>query len=303
MNVLITGVNGFIGKNLSLYLLSKGYSLFGFDISKNCIVSGLDSYISGSVLDFEKIQSAMQGMDIVVHLAAITNHNDIINNKFKSLDLNLRGTINTIKAFNNSKIAKKFIFGSTGKVYGLVNNSPIEEGCCARPLNILGKSKLITEQIIDFYSCADKDYTILRMFQVYGSDQSDNFLIPTIFNQLDNIESSNQEITLGDIKAKRDYVHIDDVCNAFLKVVKSENLVNNVNIFNICTGVPSSAENIVSIIEKIGKIDINIRTDKKLLRNDEMNVEFGSNGKAKKMLNWNPKVSLYMGIERIISSL
>ena len=299
MNVLITGVNGFIGKNLSTYLLKKGYKVYGFDINKKCNVLGLTSYFSGSVLDLEKIQIAMKNVDIVVHLAAITNHNDIVNNKFKTLDLNLRGTVNTLKAFNNSKTTKKFIFGSTGKVYGCVNNSPIKEEDCTRPLNILGKSKLITEQIIDFYSRNDKSYTIFRMFQVYGPDQRGSFVIPTIFNQLNNDKNKEPEITLGDIKAKRDYVHIDDVINAFLKVIENKDLTKNLNTFNVCTGIPNSVEDIISFIEKIRGVNIRVKLDRKLLRNDEIDVEFGSNCKAKEMLDWRPKISLYEGINKI----
>jgi GDP-4-dehydro-6-deoxy-D-mannose reductase len=303
MNILLTGVNGFMGQKLSIYLLSQGYSVFGFDLTKKTIVKGLKSYISGSVLDDKKILDAVENMDVVIHLAAITSHKEIIDNKFKTLNLNLNGTVNVLNAFNNSSRAKKFIFSSTGKVYGTTNENKIEETYGVHPLNILGKSKYITERVVDFYSRNDKEYCILRIFQAYGLNQSDNFLIPTILNQLNGISKKNLEVTLGDIKAKRDYVHIDDVCNAFLKIVEKDDLLNGVETFNICTGVASSAEDIIIIIEKLKKIQIKIKVNESLFRIDERDIEVGSYQKAKEKLGWSPKVTLYDGLKQIINTL
>lgn len=303
MNILLTGINGFIGQKLALTLLNQDHSLFGFGLSKKCLVDGVSSYISGSVLDYGKILNAVENMDIVIHLAAITSHKEIVDNKFETLELNLNGTVNVLRAFNNSIKSKKFIYSSTGKVYGTTSRSKIEESHSVDPLNILGKSKYITERIIDFYARDDKEYSILRIFQAYGLNQNDNFLIPTILKQLNNFSSDNPTLTLGDISAKRDYVHIDDVCNAFLKIVEKDVFFAGAETYNICTGVPSSARDIVSVIEKLKKIQIKININEKLFRKDEMDYEFGSYKKAKEKLGWTPKLTLYDGLDKIINNL
>mgnify|MGYP003685863017 FL=1 len=119
-----------------------------------------------------------------------------------------------------------------------------------------------------------------------------------------NVHSKkNQVINLGDIKAKRDYVHIDDVCNAFLSVVKTESLSKGVETYNICSGVATSAEDIVHIIQKLRKLNIQININEVLFRSDEMDIEFGSNYKAKEMLDWSPEISLKDGLLNIINKL
>jgi UDP-glucose 4-epimerase len=295
MNVLLTGINGFIGRNLAYHLLRQGYGVVGIGTSKNCVVNDISAYYSGTILDNDLISKVIKNVDVIIHLAALTSHTDIVNNKFRTLEINLKGTQNILDAFNCSERAHKIIYSSTGKVYGEIKQVPITEKSPTKPLNILGKSKLITEQLIDFYSDSDKDFTIFRIFQIYGPNQQNNFLIPTILSQVDNICKKKVKIVLGDIKAKRDYVYVDDVINAFIKAIEVKNK-SNLNIFNICTGQPSSAEEIVEIIAvKLG-IHVDIEINKKLFRSDEMDVEYGSYKKAQNFLEWSPKFTLEQGL-------
>ena len=295
MNVLLTGINGFIGKNLAVHLLKRGYGVIGIDLSKDCVVNDILAYYSGTILDSDLINKVTKNIDVIIHLAALTAHSDIVNNKFRNLEINLRGTQTILDALKNSERARKFIYSSTGKVYGKIKQVPITEKSPTKPLNILGKSKLITEQLIDFYSDNEKDFTIFRIFQIYGPNQQNNFLIPTILSQVNNVYRKEVTIVLGDIKAKRDYVYVDDVINAFIKAIEVKNKTN-LNIFNICSGKPSSAEEIVEIIaEKLG-IRVDIEINKKLLRPDEMDIEYGSYKKAHNFLEWSPKFTLEQGL-------
>jgi len=301
MNVLITGINGFIGRNLAAHLSKRGYGVIGIDISKDCVVNHISAYYSGSILDNDLISKVIKNVDVIIHLAALTSHTDIVNNKFRTLEINLKGTQNILDAFNCSERAHKFIYSSTGKVYGEIKQVPITEKSPTKPLNILGKSKLITEQLIDFYSDSDKDFTIFRIFQIYGPNQQNNFLIPTILSQVDNICKKKVKIVLGDIKAKRDYVYVDDVINAFIKAIEVKNKTN-LNIFNICTGKPSSAEEIVEIIAVQLGIHVDIEINKKLFRSDEMDVEYGSYKKAQNFLEWSPQFTLEQGLINTIEN-
>ncbi len=299
MNILITGINGFIGKNIAANLSKSGHHIIGVGTSKKSELSTICEYHSVSVLDQKVIYKLVEDVDLVIHLAAITAHNEIVDNKFETLDINLNGTKNILNAFNKSKKAQKFIYASTGKVYGKINNLPLTEESATSPLNILGKSKLIAEKIIDFYSNHEKTYVVFRIFQAYGPGQLKSFLIPTIFSQLDLKNNGTQSLTLGDIKAKRDYVFIEDISSAFEAVVNSD-LPKGINLFNLSSSIPKSAEEIISMIERLFGLNIKVNVNKKLLRSDEESIEYGSYEKAWKELGWQPLISMEDGLMKTI---
>jgi len=292
MEILITGVNGFIGHHLANGLIARGYSITGLGQEKECLVKGISSYFTGSVLDKGLIQKVMESVEVVIHLAALTGHKDIVDNRFTALEINFLGTKNVLDAFSKSKAAKKFIYSSTGKVYGRAE-LPFSEQQTPNPLNILGKSKLITEKLIDFYNDNKKEFIILRIFNAYGPKQSQNFLIPTILGQLDS-----NKIVLGDVKAKRDYVYIEDVIKAFISAIEKK--MQGLSIFNVCTRKSTSAEEIVEIVSKIKGIEIKVKNNSSRLRSDEVDVEYGLYDKAKDVLGWEPKYGVKEGLTHMI---
>lgn len=294
MTVAITGVNGFIGKNLTAQLQGKGYQIFGLGQQEKPDTN-LSLYIKGSVLENDKIEQLLKDADCVVHLAAITSNKEIMSNPRKAEEINLQGTKNILEVFRKSK-AKKLIFPSTGKVYGEIKYLPIDENHPTIPKNILGKSKLKAEKLMESYKNFDKQIFIFRIFNVYGPGNQ-NYLIPTILNQISGKEN---EITLGDINAKRDYLYVDDLVDAFMLAIE-KGAKEDLSIYNICSGVSSSAREIVNLISKIKNVRISVKVNPKLLRKDESPNEYGSFKLARKELGWYPKVSLEDGLRKMLN--
>lgn len=298
MKILITGINGFIGQHLGRVLVKREHQILGLGRDKHCVIKGIRAYYSGSILDKKLVEKATKDVEVIVHLAALTSYADIINNKFEALETNFLGTKNVLDAFLKPKTTKKFLYASTGKLYGKIVHLPICEDHPTNPLNILGKSKLITERLIDFYSDNKKEFVIFRIFNIYGPGQNKNFLIPTILSQ---VNQGKTEIVLGDIKAKRDYVYIDDLVNAFILAIEKKRYLG-ISTYNICTGIGSSAWEIVKIISKIKGVDIKVKSNPALIRRDEMKDEYGSYARAKKYLGWKPKISLTEGFRKLTNS-
>lgn len=296
MRILITGINGFIGLHLAEKLLKRGHFVTGIGRTKKCKIPDIKTYYEGSVLDKKLLEKAIKDVEIVIHLAAITSHKEIVDKKAKAIATNLLGTKNVLHVFSNSK-ARKFLYPSTGKVYGKVLYLPITENHPTNPLNILGKSKLEVEKLIDFYNNNQKEFIIFRIFNAYGPSQREGFLIPAILKQ---IHEGKKEIVLGDIDARRDWVYIDDLINAFILAIEKKGY-KGLSAYNICTGVGSSARDIVKIISKVKGLDIKVRVDPKLLRPDEMKDEYGSFEKTQRILGWKPKVNLKDGLQRLLS--
>jgi len=302
MKVLITGVNGFIGRRLAGALAARSHAVIGFDLQPEPAVEGLEAYFEGSVLDAVRLEEAIRGADAVVHLAALTAHQDIVDNRFQTFEINFLGTKHVLDAFRQSKSAKKFLYSSTGKVYGTIQDLPISEEHPTIPLNALGKSKLMTEQLIDFYSGQGKEQIIFRIFNVYGPGQKENFLIPTILSQLESARAGSRvDIMLGDVEAARDYVYLDDVVEAFVQALEGPGQPG-LSIYNLCTGRATNAREIVSSIGGIMNLEIKIYVNKRLVRPDEMAVEYGSFERARRQLGWTPRCSLEEGLKETIEN-
>lgn len=287
--VFISGVNGFIGQALAKALLSKGYKVSGLGTSKKCDIKGVN-YKSCDVLDGKKLIKLSNGHDVYIHLAAITTHDEIVNHATQTLQINWQGTYNMLEAFTQNK-GKHFLYASTGKVYGDFKSLPIKEADPCNPLNILGKSKYICERLIDFFAKTNPahQYSILRIFNIYGEGQKESFLVPTIIKQL-----KSSSIKLGDIKAKRDYLYKDDLVSAFIKVIEKNK--STINIFNVGSGKAYSAEEIAKTLGVITGKKLTIKSNSKKIRGDELDTEYCSNQKLKG-LGWKQNFTLKKGLE------
>lgn len=301
MKVLITGINGFLGQNLSRAFMAAGHEVVGLGRQDQCVIDVCE-YFSGSVLDQAIVQRSCKGVQAIIHLAALTAHNELVDNRFNALELNFLGTKHVLDAFILSDTAEKFIFSSTGKVYGHILSVPIFEEHTCRPLNVLGKSKYLTEQLIDFYAHTNKQFVSLRIFNVFGPNQRSNFLIPTILSQLKSPQTfPKQRIVLGDIYVQRDYMYIDDLTHAFLLTLQYP-LLHGLNTFNVASGIGVTPKKIVGKIASIMDIRIDIKVNKSLFRNDEKDVEYGSFEKINQTLGWEQQISLTDGLQRTIEA-
>ncbi|MCQ2740327.1 MAG: NAD(P)-dependent oxidoreductase [bacterium] len=297
MNILVTGGNGFIGRKLCDKLAADNNIICIGRHNHNfekCVYKKIDILDKNSLEDlFKKYK-----FDIVYHLASVTFHDEIVNNKEKSLEISLNGTQNLITLFNKYCNNAQFVYSSTGKVYGGYHKEAINENTPAIPENILGKSKYLTEKIIDYYCTDNKtnNFIILRIFNVYGSGQRDSFVIPHIINSIKN----NQTIPLGNIDDKRDYIHVNDVISCLELISKKRLLESNIEIYNLATKKTNSVRDILNILEKLLNKKINIAIEDNRKRSDEYSVEFGDYAKLKKAYNWEPKIPIEDGLKLIL---
>lgn len=298
--VLVTGSDGFIGSNLVKKLLESGRTVYGISLADQTdITHEKFTYSSIDILDCDAIDTLFSSVrfDSVVHLAALTTHDEMVNRKARTLRINLDGVLNVLSAARESAV-RKIVYASTGKVYGSIESLPISETHPARPTNILGKTKLIAEQLFDFFADdAPFESVILRIFNVYGPGQRDYFLVPTIVSQL---QSGNDSIVLGNITDRRDYVYIDDVVDAIMHVLATPFDTPLVHL-NVGTGRSYCARDIVDQIGMILNRDINIVTDQKRFRKDEFPDEYADITRLKN-IGWNPNYSLCEGLRKTVQA-
>lgn len=286
-NILITGGAGFIGSNLSEYLLNKGYNIIVVDDLSTGKIKNLSNtkvkFYKRDVLDIDKIKFKKK-IDIIIHLAAkaeilISKDKEGIYSK-SNLD-----ALQSLLNFASKKKIKKFIFASSASIYGDTMNKKISESFSSDPKHFYAYTKLIGEKMIMNYSKINKfNYTIFRFFNIYGK-KSTAVVAKFIAQKL-----QNKRITIfGNGKQKRDFLHVDDLSFAILQSIKAKK--SNNEIYNLGSGKPKSIIDLKNIISTHSD---HIFLDK---RNDDIEISISNISKIKKHLNWLPKVSFSKGIK------
>ncbi len=265
MNILITGGAGFIGRYLVEHLSDNNQITIYDDLSNSSIekISFLIDrgvkFIKGDIMDFEKLLESTKNFDVMIHLAAKSDVVESIIHPKDTINVNVNGTINILKCCVQNKI-KKIIFASSAAVYGNCNLS-ITEKSKTEPLSPYGKSKLDAEEQIRIF--ADKfrfDAMILRIFNVYGKGQNDQYA-GVISKFLKNISENKPLVIYGDGNQTRDFVSVYDVVEAFECAILS----NHTNTYNIASGKSISINELADIIILVSgkKLDVIHKEQKK----------------------------------------
>ena len=289
-NILITGGAGFIGSNLSEYLINKGYHVVVVDDLSTGKLKNLSNskikFYKKDILDINKINFNKK-IDIIIHLAAKA---EILIAKDKE-EIYSKSNLNALQSllnFASQKKIKKFIFASSASIYGDTKNKKISETYRSDPKHFYAYSKLIGEKMIINYSKINNfNYTIFRFFNVYGI-KSTAVVAKFIAQKL-----QNKKITIfGNGKQKRDFLQIGDLNHAILQSIKIKKSKNQ--IYNLGSGKPESIINLKKIISR--KKD-HIFLDK---RNDDIEISISNIAKIKKHLKWSPKISFIKGVTEMM---
>jgi UDP-glucose 4-epimerase len=315
--ILVTGAGGFIGSNLvralfqdknyELVLTNKSYPKYDFselsDSDESLTFHDLDIMNRHSVFDFFKNKE----IDTCVHLAAEVNVEDSIRNPNKTMDVNVKGTINILDACYHNHV-ENFLFASSAAVYGHPMKLPITEEHQLNPISPYGISKLHAENHVSSYMNSKKirNAISLRIFNAYGEGQIGNVSVITRFAK--KLSEGLAPVIYGTGNQKRDFVSINDVVNAMLLSIKAlqdggDRLVSTTPlIFNIGTGVATTIKDLCEQMIKISGLDLR---PSYVEGNGEadINASCADITKAKKYLNFTPSTNLSLDLERIISSM
>jgi NAD dependent epimerase/dehydratase len=307
-SVLITGADGFIGSHLTELLVQSGYKVRAFVYYNSFNSNGwLDTLsnetknkieiFSGDIRDPNGVREAMNGIEIVFHLAALIAIPFSYHSPDSYIDTNVKGTLNILQAARDSNV-KRILITSTSEVYGTAQFVPITELHPKQPQSPYSASKIGADAIADsFYRSFDLPITIVRPFNTYGPRQSARAVIPTIISQLLN---GSQEIKLGEITPTRDLLFVKDTVNGFLKIAACEKLIGHE--VNIATqseiSVGDLAQQLINIINPTAKII----TDLIRLRPQKSEVFrlYGSNAKLKSFSGWEQEYTLELGLKETI---
>lgn len=296
--ILILGGSGFIGSNIAKYLCKKNKIILVSKTEKKKIKNKNIQIIKTDITKEEKLFTKIKKLKnlYIINCSGYINHKNI-EEKIKS-DVILNHYSLVQKIFENLSFNKvrKFIQIGSSDEYGS-NISPLTEDMREYPFSTYSFSKTASTHFLQMiYKTIGIRTTILRVFLAYGPGQDNKRFIPQIVSGCLN----NKKFPTSEGKQLRDFIYIDDLCRLVELIINSNNKKLDGEIFNVGTGKPIEIQQMIKKIVKIigkgqpmfGKI--------KYRPGENMSL-YPSIKKIKKVLKWEPKISLADGLKRTIS--
>ena len=279
MTSIITGSEGFIAKKL-IEKLHGEEDLIGLSRDDGDL----------SIISLNDLINKETKVDMVFHLAART----FVPNAWKKPEEFIKENIaSTLNVLNYCRLNKIPLLYMSAYIYGDQQELPIKENAAVLPSNPYAHSKLLCEQICEYYVQAfSLDITILRPFNVYGPGQDKNFLIPEIIEQI----KTKDKLVVDYLKPRRDYIHVEDLVEA---IIASSKIIKGFQVYNIGSGFSVSVKNIIELIEEIIGRSLEIE-ERNIIRNNELMDVVADISKASDSFSWKPKLTLKEGLKRIL---
>lgn len=261
---LITGVSGFIGSHLLESLLLQGHTVVGLDnfhsgkqenldavkskVGESCYQENF-TFVEGSVLSFDDCVAACQGVDYILHQAALVSVPLSYTVPQEMHAVNVTGTLNVFEAARRSEV-KCVVYASSSAVYGNQVNLPIAEDSVKKSESLYGLTKRECELIADIYY---KQFGLisvgLRYFNVYGPRQDVNSPYSGVITKwLNTFKQGNAPVVFGDGLATRDFVYVKDVVEANMYAAKAD--LNRPALINVGTGVQTTLIDLLDVMTK-----------------------------------------------------
>ncbi len=305
MNVLVTGGCGFIGSNLVRRLVNEGYNVSVVDdlcignlaTIEDLVESKKVRFINGDITLPKIAKEVTKNIDAVFHLAALIDANESADKPIPYFFTNVLGTVSMLEACVKNGVSR-FVFASSAAVYGNSKDLPLKESSPTKPIKPYGETKLLAEEYVKKYGNLSKlKTTTLRLFNVYGPNHSSSYS-GVITRFIERVSKGLDPIIYGDGEQTRDFVHIDDIINAFLLTLKRQSGIGET--FNIASGNPMSIRQLAELI-----IDLSSNNEISPIydeaRNGDIRHSYADISKAKLNLGYFPNVMLEQGLRELVS--
>ena len=301
MKIAITGGCGFIGSNLAEEL-SKDYEVVVIDdLSSGSLknIEGLDvEFVRGSVTDLELLKRVFRDVEYVFHHAAVVSVQESIDNPVRTNEVNVGGTLNVLMAARDAEV-EKVIYASSCAVYGDSNELPLKEDAKPNPKSPYAVTKLLGEYYCKVFNEVYGLKTVsLRYFNVYGPKQDFSSDYAAVIPKFIQAALNGGVLTIfGDGDQTRDFVYVRDVVKANLLAME----MNARGVFNVCTGVAVSINELASLI--LNLTDSSSQRIHLDARPGDIRHSVGDTEKAKRYLGFRAEYGIEEGLKETIEWL
>ena len=302
MKVLITGIDGFVGKHLSEYLLKKGYEVYGTTILDDYENNRIEVY-KMNLLDKKNVENVINEIkpSKIFHLAGQSAVGLSWENPTLTIDININGTLNLLEAVKvNTPETKILIVGSSDQ-YGIIKpeNIPVNEEHPQNPQSPYGISKKTQEDLCKLYAKAYKmNIIMVRPFNHIGSGQGKNFVVPDFASKIVEIEKGAiPTLKVGNLDTYRDFTDVKDIIRAYELLLKKGRVGE---VYNVGSGKEIKVSEILEKLLKMSTKIIKVEIDKEKFRPVDVPIIVCDNRKIKEDTGWQPEISIDDTLKEIL---
>lgn len=308
-SVLVTGAGGFIGSHLTERLVKEGatvramvhYNALGSRGWLQDTPAGADiEILPGDVTDRDSIEAAMNGVDIVFHLAALIAIPYSYLAPASYVATNVMGTVNILQAARKLG-TQRVLHTSTSEVYGTALRVPIDEDHPLQGQSPYSASKIGADKMAEaFHRSFGVPVVTIRPFNTFGPRQSARAVIPTIIAQC---LSGPSELRLGNVTPTRDFNFVGNTVDGYVKAATAADVIGET--INLGSGREISIRDLARLVANLTGTEVSFRTEEQRIRPKDSEVErlLADSTKATRLMGWKPTVPLEAGLKQTVDWL
>jgi GDP-4-dehydro-6-deoxy-D-mannose reductase len=299
---LITGGQGFVAQWAIRAMIGRGWSVTAAGIGQGTAEAVLSDderagvdWVTMDITEGEQIAAAIERAepDVVLHLAGISHVPDASRNPARAFDVNTVGTVRLLAQLTDRRRegrgdAVVLVIGSSEQ-YGrhALDEMPLDEQAEQRPLTLYAASKAGQElAALQAFRADGLRVICTRSFNHSGAGQAVSFVLPSLVARALAVAKHGGQLTIGNGDTVRDFLHVEDVVDAYLSLVE---MGTPGEVYNVCSGQGASIRTIAeSVLQRIG-VPTDISSDPALTRPVDVPVQIGSNAKIRRATGWTPR--------------
>ncbi len=295
--ILITGINGFVGRNFLQVLLEKSPNAEVYGIDRSFNTAEHFTPVECDLAERQKVKCVLSEIspDYIFHFAGTAYAND-----WETLfSANVKSTLNLLESARVITFNTRIIIIGSAAEYGIAEKMPVDEMAAPNPTSPYGASMSCRTNIALAFRNMGFDIIIGRVFNTTGGGVTGRTPAGSFAKQVAGIEKGLLEpaVHTGNLSPQRDFIDIEDVSSAFyLLALKSK----KGGIYNICSGKPHSIESLLKIYAELSNRKFSIITDPALVRPDDIAIIYGNNRKIQAETGWRPKIEFHESLKRTL---